>query len=346
MSTRPNPFSADEIDAIASDWTIRREAGLSAAEAAEFERWRAADPRHEAALNRLAQVWAMLARPRHAGRGHEMARALAARARRRRRRATLGVVVAAAGIFVGAFSWQAARAPHATAPETAQLVRPEKQILPDGGTVELKPGAEISVDYTGEWRRVVLRHGEALFHVAENKARPFVVTAGGVDVRAVGTAFLVSMDAREVDVVVTHGVVAVERPLSAETASSDQNETAPAPAPRFATLVEAGSRVTIDVTPTPAAPAVMAVSAAEMKERLAWCGPRVEFNDTALGDAVALMNRHSKLQLVIDDARLARLPVNGLFRVDNTETLVRLLESSFGVRAERSGDTITLRQAR
>jgi ferric-dicitrate binding protein FerR (iron transport regulator) len=51
------------------------------------------------------------------------------------------------------------------------------------------------------------------------------------------------------------------------------------------------------------------------------------------------------LRLVIDDPALAKIPVNGRFRADNTETLVRLLEAGFGVRAERLGDTITLRRA-
>ena len=112
------------------------------------------------------------------------------------------------------------------------------------------------------------------------------------------------------------------------------------------TLVDAGRRVTVPLVPEMAAPEILSVSSTEMTERLAWCGPRVEFKDTALADAVTLMNRHSKLRLSIDDPALAKLPVNGLFRVDNTETLVRLLEAGFGVQAERHGDTITLRKAR
>lgn len=331
-----------EIDAIASDWIVRSDSGLSEADRDALERWRAADPRHQAALDRHGQAWSLLERPRHARRGSEMVRALSARATRRRRRVA-GTVVTLLVFFAGAFSWRATREEPASNRFVAQLVLPEKRILPDGGTVELKPGAEISVDYSGSLRRVTLRKGEALFHVAENKDRPFVVTAGGVDVRAVGTAFLVAMGGGEVDVMVTHGQVAVEKPALAP--HEPGTDLVPSPAP-FSTLVNAGRRVTVPMVREMAAPEILSVSPTEMTERLAWCGPRVEFKDTALSDAVALMNRHSKLRLKIDDPALAKLPVNGLFRVDNTETLVRLLEAGFGVQAERRGDTVTLRKAR
>lgn len=342
MNPSSRPLSPAEIDAVAADWIVRREGGWSDPERGEFERWRASDPRHHAAVERLDQAWTLLERPRDAGRADEMVRALAARAQRRRRR-TAAVALACVGLFAAGVAWQSRRRETDAAHSAAVLVMPEKRVLPDGGTIELKPGAEVAVDYSGELRRVALLRGEALFHVAENKQRPFVVTAGGVDVRAVGTAFLVALGGQAVDVVVTHGRVAVEKPAAPDTDSASRDLTSAAPS--ISTLVDAGNRVMVERTHA-AVSEVMAVSAAEMTDRLAWCGPRVEFTDTALGEAVALINRHSRLRLVVADPVLAKLPVNGLFRVDNTETLVRLLEAGFGVEAERSGDTITLRRRR
>ncbi len=342
MSRTPTTLSQAEIDATAADWVVRSESGLSAAEESEFARWKLADERHQTALDRLGRTWSLLERPRHAGRGDEMVRVLASRAKRRRRRRTATAAVALVALFVTSLTWQTSRPGQASTRATAVLVTPEKRMLPDGGTVELKPGAEIAVDYTGELRRVTLLKGEALFQVAENKNRAFVVTAGGIDVRAVGTAFLVAMGSRQIDVVVTHGRVAVEKPTPP--AASPVAEKA-AESSR-ATLVDAGSGVTVTRTVESVAPEVVAISPTELSARLAWCGPRVEFSDTPLAEAVALMNRHSTLRLVVDDGALAKLPVNGIFRADNTETLVRLLEASFGVQADRVGDIITLRKAR
>jgi transmembrane sensor len=57
---------------------------------------------------------------------------------------------------------------------------------------------------------VVLERGEAHFQVAKNPARPFVVVARGVEIRAVGTAFSVGLESTRVEVLVTEGQVAVE----------------------------------------------------------------------------------------------------------------------------------------
>jgi transmembrane sensor len=263
--------------------------------------------------------------------------ALALRSRRRRQRRMAGATLALMGSFLLALGWRARRTEETSPHFVAQLVVPQTQTLPDGGSVELKPGAEMRVDYSGEFRRVTLRRGEALFHVAENKTRPFVVTAGGVDVRAVGTAFLVALGSREVNVVVTQGQVAVER-VPLEPVEAPSRSTA-------STLVAAGSRVTIEISQDGTAPEVALVSSRELQELLVWRGPRVEFSDTTLADAVSLMNRHSKLKMVVADPALAKIRVNGLFRVDNTEALVRLLEASFGVHVERSADVIILRRA-
>jgi transmembrane sensor len=335
--------TAAEIDAAASDWLLRRESGLSPADQVTFEHWCAADPRHPAALARCAQTWTLLDQPRRGGRADEMIRTLSTRARRKsRQRRAIGATAALALLAVG-FFWQRDDSSIPSLPASAVVLEPEKRLLPDGGTVELRAGAEIAVDYHGPLRRVTLLRGEALFHVAENKARPFVVTAAGIEVRAVGTAFLVQLGSEEIDVVVTHGRVAVERPAEAPSVGAPASSALPPV--EFSTLVDAGRRVTVN-RPRPVAPPVLGLADTELADRLAWRVPRLEFSNTPLAEAVTLLNRHSALKLVVADSDLARVPVNGLFRTDNTETLVRLMERSFGVRVERAGNTITLHKGR
>src|SRR3546814_18654449 len=64
-------------------------------------------------------------------------------------------------------------------------------------------------DMPGE-RHVELLSGRAFFKVAHNPSRPFTVTAAGKRVRAIGTAFEVSMNGGEVAVVLAEGKVRVE----------------------------------------------------------------------------------------------------------------------------------------
>ena len=85
---------------MASAWVARRDAGLSAAEEAEWQAWLATDPRHREAYDRYAALWVRLDRPRAAGAGTRLQRdvALAGRARHRARRRAAGAAVALWGV--------------------------------------------------------------------------------------------------------------------------------------------------------------------------------------------------------------------------------------------------------
>lgn len=86
-----------DIEILASNWILRRDAGLSSAEEAEFQRWQTEDPRHADALARKAGTWTTLGRPLHSGQADLLLRHLQARAMKRRRHR---VTLAAAGIVV------------------------------------------------------------------------------------------------------------------------------------------------------------------------------------------------------------------------------------------------------
>jgi transmembrane sensor len=341
-----------DIESIAADWIVRRDAGVSAAEERAFERWQAADPRHAAAVARHEKTWGVLDRPLRAGQGDWLLQQLRSRASRRRRQRVAAASAALAIVLLAGMLWRQERpaastvlAPPTTPAVNAVVVGPEKRMLPDGSSVELRVGSDFTFDFSGPLRQIVLRQGEAHFDVAKNPGRPFVVAARGLEVRALGTAFSVQIGASEVEVLVTHGTVAVEQPRAASTV-----EGTPASPARLAT-VEAGRRVVVDLTDGKTNPTTAEqISAAELDERLAWRAPRLDFSDTRLAEAIALMNRLSvrkpAARFVIVDSALNDVRLSGLFRADNTDTFVRILEASFGVKAEQTGDIIALRKAR
>lgn len=334
-----------EIEAIAAEWVARRDAGLSPAEAGALERWRSADPRHAAALAFYDSAWSALARPAQTGAGGELEGRLAKLARRRRRRRTLAGAAAALVVAgVGFLAWPGSSQPVSEQSVTPSAVvrTPVRQVLPDGSVVELKGAARIEVDYTSEFRRVTLTEGEGHFEVQRDAARPFVVAAAGVQVRAVGTAFVVQLGATAVEVLVTEGRVAVDKPDVAAPA-------APPAAVPLAT-VDAGRRVLVELAaPASTVPEVTSVPPAELKERLAWRGLRLEFTRAPLSEVVALFNLHAPpdaAKFAVDDPAAAAMRISGVFRADNTEALVLLLEGAFGLKAETSARTITLRPVR
>lgn len=81
--------------------------------------------------------------------------------------------------------------------------------LPDGSTVTLGGHTRLYVDYTARRRSVQLSYGEGWFHDKDIRNWPFVVTAGGGTITAIGTEFVVSRGSDRVVVMVTAGTVEV-----------------------------------------------------------------------------------------------------------------------------------------
>lgn len=257
--------------------------------------------------------------------------------RRQRRRRLAGAVAAVLVLGVVTVGWlrrPGAAATLVSAPPTAVVALPERRELADGSVVELRAGAEFVVAFTEAERRVLLSKGEARFQVAKNPARPFIVQAGGVLARAVGTAFLVQVSPQQVEVIVTEGRVQVSAPSS---------DTPPALNPEaHAPLLVPGERAVVSqptaFTPT-VVPVVSTVSAPQLSERLAWLAPRLEFSATPLAEAVRLINQYSAVKLTVADAALESVRLSGLIRADNVETFWRLLEEDYGLRVEHRSPT-------
>ena len=339
-------------DERAADWLIRRDRGLTPGEQDDYLQWLAADPRHSDAFARQQATWRELDlladwRPEHAPDANPALLTPPRHATRRPLRWLAPGALAAAACVALAFFLNRETRPTSSLVSATPTVATgyEKRLLDDGSVLELNRGASVSVVYTPTERRVRLLSGEVHFTVAKNPARPFIVSAAGVETRAVGTAFNVRLAAAAVEVLVTEGRVQVTPSLATDARSSD-----PLAPPETAALVSRGERVTISlaaarapVTSPPIVP--IAVTAAEIARALAWQPRLLEFSSAPLAQVVAEFNRYNTLQISLADPDLAGLPVIASFRSDNAEGFVRLLEATAGVRAERRRDTILLRRA-
>lgn len=91
--------------------------------------------------------------------------------------------------------------------------------LPDGSVVKLNAGSELrfAEHFTTSKRHVELS-GEAFFDITRDETRPFVINSGEVDVRVLGTSFVVKSypEESEIMVAVRSGKVEVVDPLNKE----------------------------------------------------------------------------------------------------------------------------------
>jgi len=193
--------------------------------------------------------------------------------------------------------------------------------LDDGSRVALNTGSHITVKFGRDERQVSLDQGEALFDVAHDAARPFVVRAGEERIKALGTSFVVRRDGDRVRVTLLRGKVEVVR-------TGER--------PRLLAVLAPGERVSV----TPQTPPVLDRPALDAVT--AWRRGELLFRDTPLSEAVAEVNRYGKEHVVVNDARLAALPISGVFSTDDPAEFAAAVAQLHGLRVRREGDTVLL----
>ncbi len=315
----------DRVAIDAAAWLARRDRGLGAAEQDAFLQWLRADPAHRAAFARLDRAWGALdalAAWQPADTARPNPDLLAPPGARPRRRfawwgACAGVGLAAALAVLVLRPPSVPVEPSAISPGVRVVPRPEQQALADGSIAEVNHGGRFELAFAPAERRVRLREGEVHLTVAKDAARPFVVEAGGVLVRAIGTAFYVRRERDAVDVIVTEGRVQLESAAGAPVSlgAGERARTTP------------GER-----------PVVAGADAATVARELAWRAVRLEFEALPLESVVVEFNLRNARQLAIGDAAAGRVKVAGTFRADEPEAFARLLEASFGLVVERRAE--------
>ena len=229
--------------------------------------------------------------------------------------------------------------------------------LEDGTRVALNTATRIQVAYGDTVRRVELDRGEALFEVARNPNRPFIVIAGERQVRAIGTAFLVRRDSQEeLEVTLVEGKVAVSKlpasgvaGLLAATESSahraNDSETAEAGTVTASAATDAGT-----VVLAPGERLTFAGSAAPELDRpavshvTAWQRGQVILDHTPLSAAIEEMNRYSVIQLAIDQPTVAELEVTGVFRSGDSISFAQAVAETYHLKVVHEPRRIRLVQ--
>ncbi len=236
--------------------------------------------------------------------------------------------VAALIAIAGTWAWLAY-----SSPEYATAIGEQRSIeLADGSTVSMNSKSRIRTRYSKGERAVDLLEGQALFHVAKDKSRPFLVSADGTRVRAVGTQFDVYEKHEGTTVTVLEGQVAVLAP-SASTAGSAEVQRADA-APPATILVSAGEQLT--VTPKLAQksdhPNVAAATA--------WTQRQIIFESATLSEVAEEFNRYNERQLVVEDPALNDFHISGVFSSTDPDSLIRFLRARPGIKVTEDGSGI------
>jgi transmembrane sensor len=323
MRTPRQPI-APEIAEAAADWIVRRDGGaFSAADERAFAQWHAR-PDHRDALARLEKIWGLLdedgeqsrdappvaALPRQRGARAPLRTPAMGHVRKRPRRTwTAGAVAAALALFVlgSVQDWPTRlRADHMTGIGERRMVT-----LPDGSLVRLDSGSAIALDDTGTRRGVRLLAGAAMFDVAPDPARPFIVEADGGSVTALGTAFAIRDEDGHATVTVTRHSVRVDGDGRAVVVGEGQRAD-------FAAKTLHG--------PLPA-----------RGDATAWTRGRLVVVDRPLGEVVAQIGRYRRGYVAVAGPAAA-IRVSGVYDLDNPLAAIDSIEASHALSSVRLSD--------
>jgi transmembrane sensor len=241
--------SSDVIAEEAADWLVRLSSNdATAQEQREFVAWLKRSPVHLGVYLGVERTWASLGQV-DAGRRIDVAALLAApdtnvvhlgsspppvRVRVRSRSVITAFAASALLACAGLIWFQLQFANRFTTGVGEQRTLR----LSDGSTVVLNTDTTVRVSFTDAVREVRLLHGEALFNVTKNPARPFRVRSDEVVAQAVGTSFVVRRMPTETVVTVIEGEVAVVDYAQLNVAS-------PMVLPELAVHVTAGTRADV-----------------------------------------------------------------------------------------------------
>ncbi|WP_427789059.1 FecR family protein [Brevundimonas diminuta] len=317
------PESAADIEAAAVAWAAKVDrGGLSASDQAALEAWAAADPRRAGAYARALAASAYFDKAAALGPGFAPSRHPAA-ARPMDRRCLLGgagALIAASVVGgVGVYALYG-RGRIATPKGDVRRVS-----LSEGSAITLNTDTALRRALGPDLRRIDLLKGEALFDVAKDPSRPFVVFARGVQVLAVGTSFTVRLhDDGRVDVAVSEGVVEVRKP--------------DAPMVRLVAETQAFVPTQGDIERAPA-------PAAALERALAWREGRIDLAGMSLARAAEEFARYSDRPILIEDPAVGAMKVTGVYSVNDPEGFARAAALSFDLEASADPGAIRIRRA-
>jgi len=312
------------IDVMAAAWAARLDRGLSAAETAELGAWTAADLRHQGALARAQAAFAYLDRAKALGASFTGESGSAPEgehpaAPSRRGLLTGGLAAAAAaagGVMFGPRLYNRFFGGEPPQLYTSKKGEIKLVSLTDESVLTLNTHSLVAVNYTGERRGVELMDGEVMFSVAKDQARPFSVLAGELEVRAVGTSFMVrNMAGLPPEVLVQEGMVDVvyrAQPASLVRAAANTRVTA-----------ESGARLI-----------KASVSPDTVARETAWRQGMIAFEGVSLRTAAAEFSRYSDTRIVIDDVAIANTTITGLFQANNPAGFSQAVAGSLGLKVE------------
>lgn len=309
--------AAAAIEARAAQWLLQQEEpDWTEAHQQELDAWLSASAAHQAAFWRLEHGWRRADRLAARGAVQEAPRRMPLNRRLAAIAASLVAIVGGAAVWA---TYEPARETY-----TTRIGGHEVVPLPDGTRVELNTDTKLRSEITAERRTVWLDKGEAYFDVAHDAAHPFTIHAGKRKVTVLGTRFSVRRTGDQVQVTVVEGKVRVDA--------------APSQKPAPPVVLTPGQIAIAKDAAVLVTPKSVEAAASE----LSWRQGMLVFDHYTVARAAEEFNRYNRRKIIVTSEAAGAIPIGGTFEVENIDGFVELLEQGYGLKIEKTGETVKI----
>ncbi len=227
---------------------------------------------------------------------------------------------------------------------------PQKKILPDGSIVWLNAGSQLRYGkHFGVDKREIYLVGEAYFDIKHDPRRPFIVHAGNINIRVLGTAFNVEAYANEdqVETTLINGKIKVEiagypdksfilRPnekLSVSTKGFDFKKV-----PFKPIGGEASREVKFKVQELKPDKSISTLP------EIAWTEDKFVFQNERFDAVTKSLERRFGVKIIFETKSLKQERLSGVFKNESIQKALEILQMTTPFVYEQHGDTVYLRR--
>lgn len=193
--------------------------------------------------------------------------------------------------------------------------------LPDGTLVVMNRGTISYPDKFASDQRFVELTGEAWFEVAHDSLHPFIVGAGDLRLKVLGTKFYIESknEGGSASVVLDEGSVALYR-------ESRKEEPL---------VLVPGDRATVS-------PDQMTKTVNTNPNYIAWKTGRISFNNEPLSEVAAVLSKVYEKNIMLGNSAMANCRLTADFDQLSLDAILQIVSSTLDLKVEKHGETILL----
>lgn len=195
-------------------------------------------------------------------------------------------------------------------------------VLPDGSTVLLDAKTTLDIKYFDDKREVNLSSGKALFNVAKNLNKPFIVNANMIKVEVLGTNFEVKNEEDRIVVDVISGKVKVEQNIGNTL--------------KQLAILTQGKHLSFDKQSS-----FIVLKDIDIRNIASWKDGILFFQDNSLKSAINEFKRYHDINIFIDKS-VQNYTISGSFKIDEFDKFLFALSKIYSLKVDKRDNFIRI----